>query len=76
MEQLLTESKSLWMIQKEYKKNAQESTGHNWSIQHETFPPDCPDCVKLWSELEKQKEDNIKRLESLIRDYLNKSEPN
>ncbi len=54
MAQLHTESKSLWRIKNEYKRDAEE----------------CTSCATFWTELEKQKEENVRNLEAMIRDHL------
>jgi hypothetical protein len=54
MSQLIQESQSLWRIKNEYRKDAEK----------------CSSCTVFWSEIEKQKEENVRRLESLIRDHL------
>jgi len=74
MEQLIIESRSLWRIKNEYKRNAQEDTSSVWSIVRPRYTPDCPACTAFWVELEKQKEENIRKLESLIRDRMNELE--
>lgn len=53
MEQLTIESKSLWRIKNNYKDDASSSN--------------CGDCKKFWEELERDKEDHIKRLNDLLR---------
>jgi hypothetical protein len=54
-------------IKNEYKRNAEEDTSNLWSIARPSYTPDCPSCAAFWMELEKQKEENISKLESLIR---------
>ena len=54
MSQMLAESKSLWRIKNEYKRDAEE----------------CSSCAAFWVELERQKEENIRKLEAMIRDHL------
>jgi len=54
MSQLIIESKSLWMIKNEYKRDSE----------------DCTSCDAFWEELERQKEENIRKLEARIRDHL------
>lgn len=54
MSQMLAESKSLWRIKNEYKRDAEE----------------CSSCTAFWLELERQKEENIRKLEAMIRDHL------
>jgi len=54
MSQMLTESKSLWRIKNEYRRDAEE----------------CSSCAAFWVELERQKEENIRKLEAMIRDHL------
>lgn len=73
MEQLIIESRSLWKIKNDYKKNAEECRSCLWSIAHPPETPDCPACLAFWKELEKQKEENIRKLESLVRDHMNGS---
>jgi hypothetical protein len=51
---MLTESKSLWRIKNEYRRDAEE----------------CSSCAAFWVELERQKEENIRKLEAMIRDHL------
>ena len=67
MEQLIIEHRSLIRIKSEYMKTAKEDTSSVWNIVRPHYTPDCPTCTALWMELEKQKEENIKKLESLIR---------
>jgi len=54
MEQLTTESKSLWQIRKHYRDDAKG----------------CRECLEFWEGLERDKEDHIARLEGLIRKHL------
>ena len=54
MMQITIEHKSLWRIQKMYKKDASK----------------CPECLEFWKQLEKDKEDHIKRLKELLRKHL------
>ena len=54
MFQMLNESKSLWRIKNEYKRDAE----------------DCSSCAAFWLEMEKQKEENVRRLEAMIKDHL------
>ena len=56
--QMHNESKSLWRIRNEYKRDASE----------------CTSCAAFWSELEMQKEENIRKLEAMIRDHIVGSE--
>jgi hypothetical protein len=70
MDQLIIESRSLWRIKNEYLRNAKEDTSSVWNIVRPRYIPDCPACAAFWVELEKQKEENIRKLESLIRDRM------
>ena len=54
MAQLVVESKSLWRIKNEYMKDALEDQ----------------ESQSLWVELEKQKETNLRKLETLLRERL------
>ena len=54
MNQMVQESKTLWRIKMHYKENAKE----------------CPKCQALWKRLEKEKESNLKELESLLKEHL------
>ena len=54
MAQLVVESKSLWRIKNEYMKDALEDQ----------------ESQALWVELEKQKETNLRKLETLLRERL------
>ena len=54
MAQVVQESKTLWRIKMHYKENAKE----------------CPKCQTLWKRLEKEKESNLKELESLLKEHL------
>jgi len=56
MEQAVEESKSLWRIKEQYKKDA---LGSN-------------DCLAFWSKLEHDKEDHIRELKKLIKAHLEK----
>lgn len=70
MEQLIIERSSLKRIKNEYKRNAEADTSNLWSIARPRYTPDCPTCAAFWMELEKQKEENISKLESLIRSLM------
>lgn len=52
--QITQEHKSLWRIKDEYKKDA----------------GDCLECKNFWDKMEKDKEDHVKELESLIKKHL------
>ncbi|MBI3671299.1 hypothetical protein HY249_00695 [Candidatus Azambacteria bacterium] len=54
MMQVVQEHKSLWRIKHMYKKDAS----------------DCDECMALWDELEKAKEDHVKKLEKVITKHL------
>ena len=54
MAQMVVESKSLWRIKNEYMKDALEDQ----------------ESQALWVELEKQKETNLRKLETLLRERL------
>lgn len=54
MSQMVHESKSLWRIKRHYKKNAKS----------------CLSCQQFWEKLEKEKEDNLKDLEALLKEHL------
>ena len=56
MEQLTTENKSLWRIKNNYKNDASSSN--------------CGECKKFWEELEKDKEEHIKRLNELLKKQI------
>jgi acid phosphatase class B len=51
---MVHESKSLWRIKRHYKKNAKS----------------CLSCQQFWEKLEKEKEDNLKDLEALLKEHL------
>jgi hypothetical protein len=70
MEQLVIERNSLIRIKNEYKKNAEADTSNLWSISRPRYTPDCQTCAVFWIELEKQKEETINKLESLIRSRM------
>jgi len=54
MAQIVQESKSLWRIKNEYKRDAEG----------------CAMCHSLMADLERQKEDNLRRMEVILRDHL------
>ncbi len=54
MAQIVQESKSLWRIRNEYKRDAEA----------------CDKCHELYADLERQKEDNLRRMEAILRDHL------
>jgi hypothetical protein len=54
MAQMVTESKSLWRIKNEYKKDASND----------------PKYLALWNELEKNKENNLLQLELFLREQI------
>lgn len=54
MNQLTQESKSLWRIKKVYTKDSAKS----------------PEIKKLWNEMAKSKENDIKQLKTLIKKHL------
>jgi hypothetical protein len=70
MEQLIIEHNSFMRIKNEYKRNAEADTSNLWSIARPRYTPDCPTCAAFWVEIEKQKEENINKLESLIRSRM------
>jgi len=54
MAQMVQESKSLWRIRNDYKRDAEG----------------CIRCHELYVDLERQKEDNLRRMEAILRDHL------
>ena len=52
--QLTEENKSLWRIKNEYKNDADA----------------CDDCLKLWSELEKTKEEFVAKMSEIAKNHL------
>lgn len=54
MEQMIEENKSLWRIKNTYKKDARA----------------CQDCVDFWNFLERDKEEHISRLRTLIQNHI------
>ena len=50
----IDESKSLWRIKKTYKQDA----------------GDCAQCLSFWGKLDKDKENHIKELRELIKEYI------
>lgn len=54
MAQMVTESKSLWRIKNDYKRDALND----------------PKFMALWNEFEKQKENNLIKLELLLREQM------
>ena len=55
MEQLTIESKSLWRIKNNYKNDAGSS--------------DCGECKQFWEDLEKEKENQVRRLNELLKSH-------
>ncbi len=55
MEQLTVESKSLWRIKNNYKNDAGSSN--------------CDECKQFWADLEKDKEEHIRRLNELLKSH-------
>jgi hypothetical protein len=70
MEQLIIERNSLMRIKNEYRRTAEADTSNLWSIVRPSYTPDCPACAAFWVGLEKQKEETISKLESLIRSRM------
>jgi hypothetical protein len=56
MEQLTIENKSLWRIKNNYKSDAHAQN--------------CQPCKDFWDQLEKEKENQIKRLSELLKSNL------
>lgn len=54
MQQLTQEHKSLWRIQKMYKKDAKS----------------CKTCKAMWAKLEKQKHLHIKELQAVLKHHM------
>lgn len=52
--QLTQESKTLWRIKNEYKRDGKY----------------CPDCLAFWEELEVEEEERIKKIELLLKDHM------
>jgi hypothetical protein len=55
--QLVEEQKSLWRIKQNYKKDAEA----------------CPSCTEYWKNLEKEKEEQVKKLQHMVKEHLNKA---
>ncbi|HJX23131.1 MAG TPA: hypothetical protein VJ574_01800 [Candidatus Bathyarchaeia archaeon] len=53
-QQMTIENKSLWRIRNMYKKDAEG----------------CPECLKFWKALEKDKEEHVKELRELLKKHL------
>ena len=54
MVQLTEENQSLWRIRDQYQKDAEQ----------------CSDCKEFWIDMEKDKEDHIKKLIELIKNHI------
>lgn len=54
MAQMVEENKSLWRIKQMYREDAQH----------------CKECIEFWNKLERQKEDDVRELEKLIREHV------
>ena len=52
--QLTEENRSLWRIRDQYQKDAEE----------------CPECKTFWLDMERDKEDHIKKLTELIKKHI------
>ncbi len=54
VKQLEEESQSLWKIKNTYRKD----------VSH------CDECNRMWDKLEKQKEDNVRELQQLVKNHM------